>query len=357
LIAIAFSVQYVYSAYKTSNESTRLQNTVDAAAYSTATVSAQTYNFIALSNRSLIANQISVAQLATTTSWIRMLRTFVGTINSITQYFPYIGQVIMVVDQIVEIVQEIVEAVMPGFLQLMDRYMEAISEMQNISTVSTAAISGEILESVVKENDPSIKVSVATIGSAVSEVQTQINSWVRNDCMAEADSSSNKDNDARKNCRQFRSIMLASRDGLTKERTYRMGPEMGMGPTLPIPKGGIPIGAWISMMRGRGTTMTGPNDLAPFRTWSALDTVSLHLRQEWFEKKDFGISRKKKNFKEVAKLGSGGAIAGDEDCGSNSSCYVVHDSKDYWKVNPMAASCVDMYQHSISVINVVMDIL
>src|SRR5690606_3286405 len=119
----------------------------------------------------------------------------------------------------------------------------------------------------------------------------------------------------------------------------------------------IPIGAWISMMRGRGTTMTGPNDLAPFRTWSALDTVSLHLRQEWFEKKDFGISRKKKNFKEVAKLGSGGAIAGDEDCGSSSSCYVVHDPKDYWKVNPMAASCVDMYQHSTSVLNVVMDIL
>src|SRR5690606_17862990 len=81
------------------------------------------------------------------------------------------------------------------------------------------------------------------------------------------------------------------------------------------------------------------------------------LRQEWFEKKDFGISRKKKNFKEVAKLGSGGAIAGDEGCGSSSSCYVVHDPKDYWKVNPMAASCVDMYQHSISVINVVMDIL
>jgi hypothetical protein len=359
LIVVAFSAQYVYNAYKVSNESTRLQNTVDAAAYSSATVTAQTYNFIALSNRSLIANQIIVAQLATTTSWVRMVRTFVGTINSITQYIPYIGEIIMVVDEIVQMVQEIVEEIMPAFLNVIAQYMSAVSLMQQAAVVPTALIVDDVLNEVVKKNDPDVNVSVATIANVTGETIAQLNAWKQNDCMGEADNASegDSDNDTRVRCRQFRSIMLASRDGLTQDRVYRMGPEIFMPGALLESKNGIPIGSYISMWRGRGTTMTGPTSTTPFRTWSALDTVSLHARQRWIKVSWSGFKNKSKNFGEAMKLGSGAAIAGDEDCGSDSSCYVVHDKRNYWSKNSKASACADVDQHPIDISNFVLDII
>src|SRR6185436_1841049 len=197
-------------------------------------------------------------QLATTMSWVRMLRTFVGTVNSITRWIPYIGAIIMEVDEIIQEVQEIVEEVMPIFLNVVAQYMNLISQMQQLAVAPTVVIVDDVLKEVVEKNDPDVNVSVATLATVDTEVVAQINSWKRNDCMDEADNASagDQDNDIRVRCRQFRSIMLASRDGLTQDRTYRLGPEVFMPGALLSPKNGIPIGSYISMMRGRGTTMT-----------------------------------------------------------------------------------------------------
>ncbi|MET0378894.1 MAG: pilus assembly protein TadG-related protein, partial [Spongiibacteraceae bacterium] len=123
LFALAMVVQYVYSAYKISNESTRLQNTADAAAYSAAATVAQSYNFQALSNRAMIANQITVAQLTTMMSWVRMVRTFAGTIYSLTQYIPYVGEVVALVDYYSDLFQTIVEGLMPAFTGAVEAYL------------------------------------------------------------------------------------------------------------------------------------------------------------------------------------------------------------------------------------------
>ena len=57
-------------------EKIRLQNTADAAAYSSVVAEARDYNFSAYTNRAMVANQVAVAQFVGLTSWFRNMSSF-----------------------------------------------------------------------------------------------------------------------------------------------------------------------------------------------------------------------------------------------------------------------------------------
>lgn len=65
----------------------KLQNTVDAAAYSAVLAEARDYNFSAYTNRAVIANQVAVAQVVGITSWAR---NYAGTYNGPSSWVPQV---------------------------------------------------------------------------------------------------------------------------------------------------------------------------------------------------------------------------------------------------------------------------
>lgn len=348
LFALVLIVQYVYSAYKISNESTRLQNTADAAVYSTAATVAQSYNFQALSNRAMIANQITVAQLTTMTSWARMVRTFAGTIYTLTQYIPYVGEVTALVDQYSEIFQNAVEAAMPALTGAVEAYLKLLSAKQwlfNGATTSVVAV--EMLQQVVEKNDPDVNYNYAT-ASVASGLVAHMDSFQRNDCKGEMDRAKDEgadapDNDYRFRCRQFRNVMLASKDGFTSDRMYQLAmPGMGSGGLDILGAGagdppGDSLGAiqtTITLERAGGTTMGGTSNVTPFGTWTSLDTISVHAETDWATLS----GTENRDLDEVMKMGAGSAIAGTEACGQ---CHFMHEGTAYWNTNPRASMCTD----------------
>ena len=66
----------MFSMGEQSIEKMKLQNTADAAAYSAAVAEARDYNFSAYTNRSMVANQVAVAQFVGLTSWFRNMSAF-----------------------------------------------------------------------------------------------------------------------------------------------------------------------------------------------------------------------------------------------------------------------------------------
>lgn len=81
-------------------ERSLVANAADAAAYSGAVWTARHLNFIAYSNRAMIANHVAVGHLVSYVSWVRYINDSVDAIDRVTQWIPYVGQYVDLAEQI-----------------------------------------------------------------------------------------------------------------------------------------------------------------------------------------------------------------------------------------------------------------
>lgn len=347
LLIIALSAQYVFNSFKVSNESTRIQNTADAVAYSVASVFAQNNNFVALSNRSLVANQVTMAQVVTMVSWTRMASTMASTVNDIGQYIPYVSAVTNYIDQIAGNAREVVEAIAPAITNVIAGYIRSISYIQQTVVPLTAVIAQDVMTEVIESNDEDIDYSFATasvLGNAAVHLSAM---YGQSDCRGEANkvkNGSNVNQETVTRCRQFRNVTMASRDNFSSNRTYRFTfPGMPEKIILPgvaaVLVSGVPLSSTLTIERSGATVMGGdtPNvqDSTPFTTWSGIDAISIHAETRYL---DWTGSVKSTGHKERVKLGVGHAYVGNE-C---SQCHhVIHEGTTYWNKNPRGSACTD----------------
>jgi len=88
-VIVLLGVILLYNVAQLTTQKMKLQNTADAAAYSGVLLEARDYNFSAYANRAMIANQVTVAQLIGTISWLRNLDNVYrsGTFTAVPQSF------------------------------------------------------------------------------------------------------------------------------------------------------------------------------------------------------------------------------------------------------------------------------
>ncbi|WP_153102291.1 pilus assembly protein TadG-related protein [Paraburkholderia hayleyella] len=70
LLVGGLSIYVAFNSFQMTSAKIKLQNTADAAAYSAALLQARDYNFSAYTNRAMIANQVTAAQIVGLKSWI-----------------------------------------------------------------------------------------------------------------------------------------------------------------------------------------------------------------------------------------------------------------------------------------------
>ncbi|WP_345815550.1 pilus assembly protein TadG-related protein [Paraburkholderia sp. PREW-6R] len=70
LLVGCIGLYVAFSSFQMTSAKIKLQNTADAAAYSAAVLQARDYNFSAYTNRAMIANQVTAAQVVALKSWI-----------------------------------------------------------------------------------------------------------------------------------------------------------------------------------------------------------------------------------------------------------------------------------------------
>jgi Putative Flp pilus-assembly TadE/G-like len=108
LIASAVLV-LMYNNGQKVTEKSQVANAADAAAYSGAVWTARHLNFMAYTNRAMIANHVAVGHFVSYTSWIRYVDTSIGAINKVARWIPYVGQYTSAVKEVSADVREITE--------------------------------------------------------------------------------------------------------------------------------------------------------------------------------------------------------------------------------------------------------
>jgi hypothetical protein len=81
-------------------ERSLVANAADAAAYSGAVWTARHLNFMAYTNRAMIANHVAVGHFVSYLSWVRYINDSLQAIDRVTQWIPYVGQYVDLAEQI-----------------------------------------------------------------------------------------------------------------------------------------------------------------------------------------------------------------------------------------------------------------
>jgi hypothetical protein len=89
MLVVLLALVTMYSMGQLTTEKMRLQNTADAAAYSSALAQARDYNFSAYTNRAMVANQVVIAQLVGLASWAR---NYNATFQTLTPQVDWMAQ-------------------------------------------------------------------------------------------------------------------------------------------------------------------------------------------------------------------------------------------------------------------------
>jgi hypothetical protein len=300
----------------------KLQNTVDAAAYSAVMAEARDYNFSAYTNRAVIANQVAVAQVVGLTSWAR---NYSATYNGPASWLPNAlasmgGPLAKILWQVPVKVYKpasktfgnVMNSAGPVAVKMLDALIDVLGIAQTVyhyGTILTVAQTiglspatvldkiagidtsdsavGELLSfndayNIVKLNDPNAGLSTPGVAAALIHLVQWYGFTEKKDPNLAAKDGANADRMAQ--------VTVDSLDGFSKNRSTKDGgpatnfPEMMyLTPFVVDPTRFIPyqMGAALMYLWHRGGTEL-KQVTSKKKTWSALDATGFFgLQMFW----------------------------------------------------------------------------
>ena len=255
-----FAVALVLALFNTgqmTSEKMRLDNTADAAAYSGMVWQARSLNFDAYTNRAMVANQVAIAQFVSIVSWSNYLQIATQNLATITSFIPYLNAVTNAMAQAASTLSNIAQTVARIAIPVLDTLIDVLSASQTAVQGAAVVATTDIVQEVVRQNDPQYSLSATTYGFlALNAVQ-----WLNFTEQYSANAMQTRMQD----------VTMRSRDGFTSNRGWQFnGPDIGIA-SVRIIKGGDTR----QLSLGDATSRTDSNlDWE----WKAKDTLSLHFR-------------------------------------------------------------------------------
>lgn len=159
LIASATLIMMFNTGQKVTEKS-QVANAADAAAYSGAVWTARHLNFMAYTNRAMIANHAAVGHFVSYVSWIRYIDDTIDYIDNITQFIPYVGQYVDYVQQVAQYVREITEQSAEIAVPAIDGWNSNFRAAQVEAQASLALQNlNDLMEQTAREWDPQIRIN------------------------------------------------------------------------------------------------------------------------------------------------------------------------------------------------------
>jgi len=166
MLVISVSIVMVFNAGQLATEKTRLVNAADAAVYSGSVFLARNLNFMAYTNRAMIANHVVVGHLVSYMSWLRYVKNSSNKISRVGRYIPYVNQVLEVVNRSVNGNLYVAEKVAPRLITTIYRLNKSLHRAQkNIiwSMNGVLSVGGptsvKIMSKIAKKYDASIRIN------------------------------------------------------------------------------------------------------------------------------------------------------------------------------------------------------
>ena len=151
-------------------------NAADAAAYSGAVWTARHLNFMAYTNRAMIANHAAVGHFVSYVSWIRYIDDSVTYMDRVAQWIPYIGQYVDFVEQVAGEVRDATERAAHVAVPAIDEW-NAIFRAAQLETQASLA-SGhlqDLMARTASAYDPAIRVNDdADLGTMPPELRAML---------------------------------------------------------------------------------------------------------------------------------------------------------------------------------------
>lgn len=143
----------VFNTGQIASEKAQVANTADAAVYSGLVWQARSLNFQAYTNRAMVANQVSIAQMVSLSSWTNYGRISARNLDTAIGWVPVIAPFTEALLQGMETIEDVVQIVAEVAIPIIDGANSALSVAQegvyNASYIATP----EVVSAVVKAND------------------------------------------------------------------------------------------------------------------------------------------------------------------------------------------------------------
>lgn len=227
-----------------------LQSVADNAAYSAAVGMSRQMNFLALTNRALIGNQVAIAQWVGLASYMSMLDRTADNLETVTSFIPYIGQITRVLSTILDRVEEGYQRLARALTRFQSAVIQGISAAQRLLDASFVLELPLLIQDIVSKHSGDLSWE-AYQGGGVVPFPTL---WWRK---TEVRKTSNE-----RQSKELEELTLKSLDPFSKSRGYNW------------------IDVFTHKIIKRGGTELSRNRNGGW-DWHALDSVSLHGRK-WF---------------------------------------------------------------------------
>ena len=143
----------VYNVGQMTNQKEATINAADAAALSGALVEARMLNFEAYTNRAMVANEVTIAQLVSLDSFIQYSNEMFQYIAIYTAPIPYLDDLTQALADATQIAQDIAEPVIAAAVPVVDALVSALSGIQSAANGVGALAANEISDKIAKANE------------------------------------------------------------------------------------------------------------------------------------------------------------------------------------------------------------
>jgi hypothetical protein len=306
IAAILLAAFSLYDNGTVATERIRMQNTSDATAYSTTNILARDMNFIAYTNRAMVANQVAIGQMVGLSSWIHNIEVTASNLAKLTtvaQPIPLVGQIINGIGKAIHFVAKgakigIDIGSKSGVLAA-DTTVIALSNAQKLFHGGTVILAESTFSDIAKANDKDIETGL--LGDAFT-VGAVLKSFGKNVKYNNSPNSFKANKEELANYTDFANIVNGSRDPFSHNRSYNW-----MDPSCFLY---LCINSYIYLKasiqkKGGSDFIRKKNGKAVQWEWSAMDTVSLWTHLGYINWK---LKKKKKN-NEFFPIGWGAAHA------------------------------------------------
>ncbi|MEM8499604.1 MAG: pilus assembly protein TadG-related protein [Pseudomonadota bacterium] len=155
----ALATLVLFNTGKLASEKSNLANTADAAVYSGLVWQARTLNFQAYTNRAMVANQVSMAQLVSIGSWTNYGRISAQNVDYAIGWIPVVAPFTSAAVNIMTQVENIVQSAVKVAIPIIDAINGVLSIAQEAVYNASYVVTPEVVSSIVKSNDPRYRAS------------------------------------------------------------------------------------------------------------------------------------------------------------------------------------------------------
>jgi len=258
-----------------------LQSVADNASYSTAVAMSRQMNFLALTNRALIGNQVAIAQWIGLASYLSMLDRTADNLEAVTSFIPYLGQITRALSTVIDRMDEGFGKLVRVLIRFQSAVIQGISAAQRLLDASFVIELPLLIQDIVSKHSEDITWE-AYQGGGIAPFPSL---WWRKTEVRETKNVQES--------KEFEELTLKSLDPFSRSRGYN----------------------WVNIFSHK-IVKRGGTELSRNRNggwdWHALDSVSLHGRKffigSYREQLPLGWGAKAQNKRRSQRSGYGGAF-------------------------------------------------